>query len=608
MKKNLRIHSRHLLFSITLGGALAVGSPMSHAAVIEHQGDRYIIHVAEMELNGEESLLDVLQLCPDLMTLDGNNLLSGDPFSNLYGKYAIRIDNQEYGLDYTTLLHHLKAREIESIKVCHNAEVMKGCTSLKRIIDITLRKGENKTSGRIGLMGDTYGGGKLIVSALHQQDKFRILSHVEGCMQRSNSIDESGYEAQRINNHYSHEGAKFNFVWTPTSKDNLEIDAFQTYTRNHFTGNLGEYARNYHIQADYTRTLGENGSSVLFTLSTDHIGDNGGGTNNGNAMEAATEKYHNRYDYPWGVVEFAFPLVTKDLWLTAGIEAGLSIEKNCIAQYTNHSNYQDFYGQIDWNVGKWAFMVGDRYRIINFNIKQIDSQDKHKHTTHDNAYTVSAAYSFTQGNTLQGSFAHRFYNADFGDFITTGDQESAWTPVYTNDLNRRMAYVSELKHTYSRPNLVISSQIQNIHQDIPNGHDNRLGIGSSLFWHTGILRLTAGFNYYWEKQSIQEHYNQSQDIGSQPSGTYWDHRYSNYAVFKLAPQLSLADGWRLTSNLIWSTRRHEYTLTYAPANLYAEVGVYKSMGKHWSIEGRFHDIAGQHMGNRAATIGATYYW
>ena len=153
MKKNLRIHSRHLLFSITLGGALAVGSTMSHAAVIEHQGDRYIIHVAEMELNGEESLLDVLQLCPDFMTLDGNNLLSGDPFSSLYGKYAIRIDN-----------------------------------------------------------------------------------------------------------HYSHEETKFNFVWTPTSKDNLEIDAFQTYARNHFTGNLGEYARNYHIQADYTRTLGENGS------------------------------------------------------------------------------------------------------------------------------------------------------------------------------------------------------------------------------------------------------------------------------------------------------------------------------------------------------------
>lgn len=584
---NLRRRSRHLLFSLALGGAIAGSMQTANAAVIEHQGDRYIIHVSEMELNGEESLLDVLQLCPDLMTLDGNNLLGGDPFANLYGKYALRIDNQEYGLDYATLLHHLKAREIESIKICHNAEVMKGCTSLKRIIDITLRKQADGTSGRVGLFGDTYGGGKMIASTLHQQDKLRILSHVEGSMQRSKSDD--------ITNHYSHEGAKFNMVWTPTTNDNLEVDVFQTYTRNHFSGQPGEYARNYHIQADYTRTLGENGSSVLFTLSTDHIGDNG-------------KEYHNRYDYPWGVVEFAFPILSQNLWMTAGFEGGFSIEKNCIAQYTNHSNYQDFYAQLDWSIGKWTFMVGDRYRIINFDLKQLESQDKHKHTTHDNAYTVSAAYNFTPGHTLQGSFAHRFYNAEFGDFITAGDQESAWTPMYTNDLNRRMAYVSELKHTYSRPNLVVSSQVQNIHQDITTGHDNRLGIGSTLFWHTGILRLTAGFNYYWEKQSDLQRYNHSMDLSSGESGTYWEHKFSNYAVFKLAPQLSLADGWRLTSHLIWSTRRHEYTLTYAPANLYAEVGVYKSFGKHWAVEGRYHDIAGQHMGNRAATIGATYYW
>ena len=560
MKKlRLRKHSRHLFLSLALG-AFATAPQNTNAAVIEHQGDRYIIHVAEMELNGEESLLDILQICPDLMTLDGNNLLGSDPFANLYGQYAIRIDNQEYGLDYTTLLHHLKAREIESIKICHNAEVMKGCTNMKRIIDINLRK-QSGTSGHIGTTGDTYGGGGILASVLHQGEKLRILSHVEGNMLRSSS--------EGITNHYSHEGAKCSFLWTPTSKDVLEMNILQTYTRNRSTGRQGEYARDYHFQADYTHTLGENGATVLFTLSTDHTGDNSGGDETPGSSTPALEKYHNRADYPWGVVEFAFPIFTQDLWLTAGFEGGFSIEKNCIAQHTSNSNYQDFYGQLDWNIGKWTFMVGDRHRI-----------------DHNNAYTVSAAYNFTPGHTLQGSFARRFYS----------------------DLDSRMAYVSELKHTYSRPNLVISSQIQNIRQDITNGHDNRLGIGSTIFWHTGILRLIAGFNYYWERQSNEEHY-EFQLYGSELSdGTYWDHKHSSYAVFKLAPQISLATGWRIASNLIWSTRRHEYTLTYAPANLYAEVGAYKSFGKHWMLEGRYHDIAGQRMGNRAATIGATYYW
>lgn len=96
--------------------ALAIASTtyQTQAAPIEHIGDRYIMHIPEMELTGEESLLDVLMMCPEVISLDGNNIIGGDPFANLYGKFVIRIDNQEYGLDYATFLHHFKAREIEN--------------------------------------------------------------------------------------------------------------------------------------------------------------------------------------------------------------------------------------------------------------------------------------------------------------------------------------------------------------------------------------------------------------------------------------------------------------------------------------------------------------
>lgn len=124
--------------------AMASTTYQTQAAPIEHIGDRYIMHIPEMELTGEESLLDVLMMCPEVISLDGNNIIGGDPFANLYGKFVIRIDNQEYGLDYATFLHHFKAREIETIKVCQNAEVMKGCSSLKKVIDITLRKKETE--------------------------------------------------------------------------------------------------------------------------------------------------------------------------------------------------------------------------------------------------------------------------------------------------------------------------------------------------------------------------------------------------------------------------------------------------------------------------------
>ena len=71
--------------------AMASTTYQIQAAPIEHIGDRYIMHIPEMELTGEESLLDVLMMCPEVISLDGNNIIGGDPFANLYGtgKYKI---------------------------------------------------------------------------------------------------------------------------------------------------------------------------------------------------------------------------------------------------------------------------------------------------------------------------------------------------------------------------------------------------------------------------------------------------------------------------------------------------------------------------------------
>ena len=127
-------------------------------------------------------------------------------------------------------------------------------------------------------------------------------------------------------------------------------------------------------------------------------------------------------------------------------------------------------------------------------------------------------------------------------------------------------------------------------------------------------------NYFWEKAEIFRGEEGMNGVNAAEAGLSGDAaeardasqnktcKYSNFAIFKLAPQLSLPAGWRLTSNMIWCTRRHTLTPAYTPANLYAEVGVYKNIGKHLTLEGRFHDIAGQHFGNRAATMGFTYYF
>ena len=553
---------RTLLIALAMGGTIC----QAQASPIEQIGDRYIVHVPELDLRGDESLMDILLMCPDVITINGNTPLDGDALANMYGRFVIRFDNVEYGLDYNTLLHNLKAREIEKIQVCLHTEVMKGTGGQKKVIDIHLRKdktvgGDNaKISGRQGVFGDTYGGAESITSLRYHGDNMQILGHLEGNMLRS---DYNGGDT----NYRSHEGAKAAISWDISPNDNLLITATQTYTRNRIANTPADYTKFYSVEADYTHTLADNGASVLLTLATDHEVENGCEESPDNEYQSSI--YRNRFTYPVGILEFNFPLFYKDLWITAGVEGGLAIEKYSLDPHTDRSNYTDFYAQADLTLGKWGFMVGDRFRRGNI---------PYYASSHYNAYTLSAYYHFNEHRTLQATYSRQFFNT----VMSAPDQ----TPIH----------LAELKHTYSKKKLMLSSVLRYISQDTNAGHVHTLNFNNTIFWHIGMLRLTAGTSCY------QEMTQQTQEDGSKEKNS------SRFFVIKLAPQLSLPCDWRLTSTLLWSTHRSEQTPSYKPAYLYAEAAIYKTLGKHWLLEGRYHDIADQMYGNRAATFGCTYYF
>lgn len=556
------LNTRSALFAL----ALSCNFYLTNAAPIEQIGDRYIVHVPELDLRGDESLMDILLMCPDVITINGNTPLNSEALANMYGRFVIRFDNVEYGLDYNTLLHNLKAQEIEKIQICLHTEVMKGTGGQKKVIDIHLRKdktigGDNKKiSGRQGMFGDTYGGAESITSLRYHGDNMQILGHLEGNMLRSDYNDGSI-------KHRSHEGAKATMSWDISPNDNLLITATQTYTRDHITNTPVDYTKFYSVEADYTRTLADNGASVLLTLATDHEIENESEEFPSNENQSTI--YHNRFTYPVGILEFNFPLFYKDLWITAGMEGGLAIEEYSLESHTIRSNYTDFYAQADLTLGKWGFMVGDRFRRGNFPQYTF---------SHYNAYTLSAYHHFNEHRTLQLTYSRQFFNAVMF--------APAQTPVH----------ITELKHTYCKKSLILSSVLRYISQNTTAGHVHTLNFNNTLFWHVGMLRLTAGTSCY------QEMTQNTLEDGSKEKNT------SRFFVFKLAPQLSLPCDWRLTSTLLWSTHRNELTPSYEQAYLYAEAAIYKTLGKHWLLEGRYHDIAGQMFGNRAATFGCTYYF
>ena len=105
--------------------------------IVEVKADRTIIYPQRMELNGEETLMDVLQMVPDL-------LMAG--YEDVISDYNLRIDNVPVNGDERLILTQMKAKDIDKIQVCNNTGVAKGTIGTLNVLDITMKM-PDKLSG-----------------------------------------------------------------------------------------------------------------------------------------------------------------------------------------------------------------------------------------------------------------------------------------------------------------------------------------------------------------------------------------------------------------------------------------------------------------------------
>lgn len=571
----------------------------ANAAVIEHIADRYIINVDQMDLNGEESLLDILMMCPDLMTLDGKEA----NMNSLYGKYAIRIDNVNTYMNPEVFLRNTKAKEVKKVKICVNPGIMKGCGGLKQVIDINYRKNEEGTNGKIAAEGDSYGNASAFVNANQEGSNYTLRAIVQGDL--SHHKNDAG-----VKSHGAEQDMKLHLNWDITSKDNLELFGTQSYSREKESSiSPADYNRFYHMEAVYTRDLGEHGAYALVQVAGDYTHSN---------ADYGIMKSSNTN--PYAVFEFGFPFISKNVYITAGIETGYSATTDDVRDLTDRSRYEDGYLQVDWTVGNFGLSVGDRLRALNYWWNNGISNDTYEHTQSANHFTASSWYTFNENNTLQATFTRRFN--EVGDFIRVSSQHDVTSNNVLNLLPGKQLfgkvfdetilpiYTTELRYTYQKQDFNIMGVIKNVHQSLNyngnDGNDNTLQIGASAYVHYGVLRLTAGFFYNWERTHIY-----SLDLWYPHLGLLTKvagrAEYDNFVNLKLAPQVSLSNGWRFTSLMLYNSRKApEMASGFAHANFYADLGASKELNEHWLVEAKFHDMVGQHTGNRAVSLGATY--
>lgn len=573
MKQNLIKRGGTVLLSC----AMLCAADMASAAVIQHSADRYVINVEEMDLNGEETVLDLLMMLPDVMTIDGRNVISGtrddQAQQGMFGQYAVRVDNMNIQVNAESFIKNTKAKEIKCIKVCTNPGVQKGCGGLKQVIDIYYRSNEQGNEGRVAVEGDTYG--KAGVFATDWLTGKSSSLHLYGIGDLENRKYDNGTKEHGLN-----ENVRAHYNWNITDKDNMIITAAQTYKRDRAIGYPATYSRSFNFDDSYTRDLGD-GAYVMFQVGVDY--------NHDNAVGVRTMSTN-----PYGLIELGAPFISKNLYINGGVESGYSAETSESGvdySVTSRSRYEDFYGQLDWNCGKFNLSVGDRVRFTTNYFCNEFKNNIFNHTATSNHFTVSSWLNINEKNTVQATFARRFYGPDMTPvFFMTGDM---WNG-YIKDVTESPVYTAELRYTFQKKDFNIMGIVKNLHKNFETGardHDNILQVGATAYMHKGVLRLTAGVNYNWQKSTYAE--------GNQ---------YNNFVNLKLVPQVSLGNGWRFTSTMLYNSRKAYDNEEYTPANFYADVAASKEINKHWLVEAKYHDLVGQHTGNRAATVGFTYYW
>ena len=545
--------------------------------IIEHEGIKYVIHVERLNPDKEMTLLDVLHICPELMSSDGKTLTAN---------YLLSVDDIFLNIDYEPLLAGIKACDLSEVIVCTYGAVNNATDGITGSIDLQFKEGKG-LDGKLSLSGSTYGNGQLYADVANRGENVTVRAFAQTNLQYGQVDALSG---TNITSRNGVENAMLFVDWQATDNDLLKLKLSQGYGEH--KDRLRQYANDYdeselyrqrwgEFVATYERTLNEQEAGLYFETGLDY--------SNNTLLETGLQTVT-----PWWIAECSIPFLNQSLWLTAGYEGGyMNLWYQDLRREQNL--YNDLYMLLDYKKGPWIISIGDRFRHNTFWDKHYNEEESSLWSHNRNDHALHASVGYQKGrHFLQGTFSRTFFNPMPSDFHTYPETGSLLHDIkYKTNLGWRY----EARYTYQTERLIaIGSVTHKRLTDMVTPDESLTGVESSVTWHQGPLRLTAGANVYYQYISYEDAFDDT------------------FFTLKLAPTLLLGKGFRLSSVLLYNSRQK---ILDQHAHLYASVKMNKDLGKHCNVFADFHDIAGQPDGesyilrqsykNRALTIGFTYY-
>ena len=416
--------------------------------IIEMKADRTMIYPQRMELTGEESLMDMLQMVPDLM-------IAG--YEDVIDNYSLRIDNCPINGDTRLILSQMKAKDIVKIQVCDNTGVAKGTIGMGRVLDINMKmpdtlKGFVEGQGNFGK--DVAGIGT--VNALYGSQHTDLYANAS----------------------YRHQNGNEEYLTLHMTNRFDDRNRLLTFFTQQYLDHPSVTLRKVMGRARYFHTFNDLGTELLIVGGYQY-----------NSDQVLSNKL------PLYIVELNTPLFSKRLSMMLGVEGDFLMTKQKDTDRSWDVFNNDIYLQFTYSIPKWKLTVGNR--VMFYNYKVMDSGISQRHSdTRDNA-NACVIFVPDNRNQIQLGYYRKYYNPSylvlFMDTNTLIDEE--WTRAQ-GLLEEWNIHQMKLAYAYSKQKLTVQTEASYYAVE---DEENFTELGVSAYWKTKWLSLTGGSNLYITK-------------------------------------------------------------------------------------------------------------
>jgi len=431
-----------LISFLLLSGSMSADEALP---IIEMKTDRTMIYPQRMALTGEESLIDVLQLVPDLMIAGYEDVISN---------YNLRIDNCPMNGDVWLILTQMKAKDIVKIQVCDNTGVAKGTIGTAKVLDINMKM-PDALDGFVEGQGDF---GK----------------DVEG-IGTLNMLYGSKSSDLYANVSYRHNEGNEEYLTLHMTNRFDDRNKLLTYFTQQYLGHPSGTSRKVMGRARYFHTFNEQGTELIVV---------------GGYQYASDQDYANKL--PLYIVELNTPLLTPRLTMMLGAEGDFLMTNQKGADRSWNYFNNDIYLQFTYSLPRWRFTVGNRVMFYNYKFKDFGVNEKYT-DTRDNA-NAGVIFLPDNRNQIQLSYYRKYYNPSyeslFKDVETLSDV--VWA-ITKGQLEERTINQMKLAYAYSKQKLTVQTEAS--YYIVEEG-ENFTELGASAYWKTNGMSLTGGSNLY----------------------------------------------------------------------------------------------------------------